>query len=261
MFAKKDLNLLEETKKMYTEHPYDVISSDLISSQYKSTGLKVSELAESLEIDNPLIVDVGCGVGWTLGLFCNNPRFQRLGIDISLSALKIAKDKYDFHLINASNMQIPLRDEIVDVVISLGVIHHTPNPYKSFKELVRILKRGGLCYLMIYDRNIYYFIYTYFGGPLRFFLRHFPSIKIVYRVVFLPVFYAFIRLRSIIILRNFKKNKSYQQAWNQFHDLLLTPQAKFYTKEEMLSWFLKNSIECFEHTQGIFGHIFLLRKK
>ena len=65
-------------------------------------------------------------------------------------------------------MDIPLKDNFSDLVISDGVIHHTGDTVRSFNECVRILKPGGLLYLAVYKKYRYYpFLYKYIGVFLR----------------------------------------------------------------------------------------------
>lgn len=50
-------------------------------------------------------------------------------------------------------------DESFDVVFSNGVLHHTPNIEKSFREAYRVLKRQGEFWIVVYHKNsIFYWI-------------------------------------------------------------------------------------------------------
>ena len=45
---------------------------------------------------------------------------------------------------------IPLANESVDLVYSSGVLHHSPDILKSISEVHRVLKPGGVAYIMLY---------------------------------------------------------------------------------------------------------------
>lgn len=42
---------------------------------------------------------------------------------------------------------MPYLDGFFDHVISNSIIHHIPNPYECFKEMIRVTKRGGLIFI------------------------------------------------------------------------------------------------------------------
>jgi len=54
----------------------------------------------------------------------------------------------------ASIYDIPLRKESFDRVFCLGVIQHTPDPERSFKNLVSYVKPGGRIAIDVYDTRI-----------------------------------------------------------------------------------------------------------
>ncbi len=97
------------------------------------------------------ILDVGCGSGFDLiyayvltsgdGLFC--------GIDLTYEMIEKGKSILkligisDIHLFVASSEAIPFREDTFDLVISNGVINLSPEKEGSFREIYRIVKKGG----------------------------------------------------------------------------------------------------------------------
>ena len=52
---------------------------------------------------------------------------------------------------DAENFQF--EDESFDIVFSNGVLHHTPDIGKSFREAYRVLKQGGEFWVIMYHKN------------------------------------------------------------------------------------------------------------
>jgi ubiquinone/menaquinone biosynthesis C-methylase UbiE len=102
--------------------------------------------------DSIKVLDVGCGDGVILDA-CNTIR-HRDGIDMDLYGLdvdKSAMDHMDFkvHKIVASCTKIPFEKNTFDLVTSSQTIEHITlkDLQKTLKEIYRVLKPGGLCYL------------------------------------------------------------------------------------------------------------------
>ena len=90
-----------------------------------------------------IIVDIGCGVGDLCRILPIS--LKRIGIDLSLSALRYAHRDYrtDAMFVNASLYELPLQDESVDIIICLEVLEHLREDNKALEEVRRILRPGG----------------------------------------------------------------------------------------------------------------------
>lgn len=104
-------------------------------------------------------LDAGCGGGRFVVALARLGAKNVQGIDISKEAIKVAKNRVKKRELNNANVQvasvldIPFENSSFDYVISSGVIHHTPDPYKAFTELVRVIKPGGKVFLSVYGRG------------------------------------------------------------------------------------------------------------
>ena len=94
------------------------------------------------------ILEIGVGNGRDCIYFASEGN-RVSGIDIVEKAIEMALDnveeagfseKVDLHVGDAENLTYP--DETFDAVYSVSVLHAT-NTQKSFKELSRVLKKGG----------------------------------------------------------------------------------------------------------------------
>ena len=72
-------------------------------------------------------------------------------VDISRGSLERARRRAPrAFFVQASNLELPFADACFDAVVSDGVIHHTPDAFKSLAENARILRPGGHLYLAVY---------------------------------------------------------------------------------------------------------------
>ncbi len=97
------------------------------------------------------MLDLGCGAGRHCIYLAKNG-FNVIGVDISKSALELAKDwGKNEKLANVSFMRatmtdLPFRKRQFNAVISVSVIHHAmmKNIIKTVDEIYRVLEKNGL---------------------------------------------------------------------------------------------------------------------
>lgn len=92
------------------------------------------------------IVDVGCGGGIDLASYRDIGFKHLVGIDMSHTQCKLAKDA----LGNAANVlcggfeALPLSDKSFDILTSRYAIHYCRNVERALSEVARVVKAGGL---------------------------------------------------------------------------------------------------------------------
>ncbi len=84
-----------------------------------------------------MILDVGCGDGYIMDKIKVKPKS---GIDISLEMVKLNRNK---NVRCADAESLPFEDESFDVVYSVDLLEHVPNPKKAIKEAYRVLRPNG----------------------------------------------------------------------------------------------------------------------
>jgi len=103
------------------------------------------------------ILDAGCGTGvGTEYLVHLNPQAQVVGIDLSSGALGVAKERcqrsgasrVEFHHLSLYDVgQLPGE---FDLINSVGVLHHLPDPKRGIGSLAAKLAPGGLIHIFVY---------------------------------------------------------------------------------------------------------------
>jgi 2-polyprenyl-3-methyl-5-hydroxy-6-metoxy-1,4-benzoquinol methylase len=100
-----------------------------------------------------LILEAGCGLGrWVF--YLNDLGFQTIGIDVTKSALRSAleyakRTNKNIDLIVADVKYLPFRDNVFDLILSLGVIEHFVKAKRDnvIKESYWCLKQKGRLFL------------------------------------------------------------------------------------------------------------------
>ena len=93
------------------------------------------------------ILDIGCGFGdHAKTLSKKNPK-KIIGFDVSKELVKIAKNlniKNAEFYVGDMNKKLKFKDSTFDIVFSSLAIHYAKDINKLFKEVKRVLKKGGI---------------------------------------------------------------------------------------------------------------------
>ena len=110
------------------------------------------------DYSNKKVLDIGCGPGWYSVQYSKGGA-KVYAIDISSITVELAKKISDHEGLainieqgNAEQLDFP--DNYFDLVISNGVLHHTPDYIKAINETFRVLKFGGTANLTFYRKGI-----------------------------------------------------------------------------------------------------------
>lgn len=118
----------------------------------------VDEAIELADIDQGLVIDVGCGQGQVSGRLAQRlPGCQVIGFDLSAPMLERARERApaldNLELRRADAMQLPLGDDTVDLAVSVASIKHWPDRERGVAQILRVLRPGGHLYLLEVDRH------------------------------------------------------------------------------------------------------------
>ena len=94
------------------------------------------------------LLDVGCGPGFFLKLG-KELGWNVLGIDPSPKIAEQARS-LDLNIITGDFNEIKISDsEKFDVIHMQGVMEHLPEPMKTMKKCIKLLKPGGIFYNVV----------------------------------------------------------------------------------------------------------------
>ena len=116
----------------------------------------ITEFSRS-EIQNKLVLDIGCGSGRFTDIV-SNMGATTIALDYS-NAIDAAKDNVtnkNVLFIQGDALLLPIKNEVIDFSYSIGVLHHTPNPKKGVEEAYRVLKKDGIFAISVYSKESLY---------------------------------------------------------------------------------------------------------
>lgn len=204
------------------------------------------------ELKNLEVLEAGCGGGQHT--FFMAPYAKKITA-VDLNTVAIARERNHTHenieFIEADIATMNLEKQF-DVVISIGVIHHTDDPNKTVENLIRHVKPGGKLVIWIYSREGNFLVEYGVEPARRLLLRRMPRawvyrlsqlitagmmlpIHTVYRLPlkFLPFYEYF---------KNFRKLSFSRNVLNVF-DKLNAPQVQFISREQVSHWFSEDKFK------------------
>jgi SAM-dependent methyltransferase len=130
---------------------YDVVRPEEDSATFLvKTGVAPGDLA------GRLVLDAGCG-GGRYARLAGSQGAKVIGVDLSAAVVKAAQlcsGLQNVAILQADLLDLPVADSAFDLVYSIGVLHHTPNPRRAFGEIARKVKPGGRMAVWLYRRNV-----------------------------------------------------------------------------------------------------------
>lgn len=222
---------MEKVKEFYNKYPYPK-ANQYTSNQIRTNRkiilgiLKTAKLTEK-DLRNKRILDAGCGTG-EKSIFFSKVGAEVIAIDFSKGQLEEAKKKAQKEKIkNISFIEKDiLKDNLenlgkFDIIVSLGVLHHTENPQKAFASIVGQLKDNGIIVVGLYHKY----------SRLRYRLQRW--------------------LLRTFISKDPDKIVDYLYSTKRFHnasrlalyDRYTVPQESYHTLREVKKWFKENNIK------------------
>lgn len=99
------------------------------------------------------VLDAGCGTGRHTFHMARHGALEVVAMDFS-QAIEVAarnnQENPNTHFVQADIYHPPFRPETFDIVYSLGVLHHLPDPEKGFRTLLPLLRPDGFINIYLY---------------------------------------------------------------------------------------------------------------
>jgi uncharacterized protein YbaR (Trm112 family) len=101
------------------------------------------------------VLEAGCGMGRWLWVASTYQPKALIGVDYSAIAYTAARNLRELpnaHIVRADILHMPLRREM-ELTYCLGVVHHTPEPGRTFDALVSKMADGGAMTVWVYGKE------------------------------------------------------------------------------------------------------------
>lgn len=122
----------------------------------RKLGLPDEDAFETYLRSKRLILDAGTGLGAKVETIAKiNLQARVIGVDLSESVVPAFANTRRWpnaHILQADLMSLPFPEGYFDLIVSDGVLHHTPDPRKAFNALVPHLAPGGEIAIHVYKR-------------------------------------------------------------------------------------------------------------
>jgi SAM-dependent methyltransferase len=113
---------------------------------------------DSLDLAGQRVLEIGVGYG-TLGQYIAERAASYAAVDIAEEPVGLLQQRLALvgrppdRVVQGSALDLPLPDQSVDVVVSIGCLHHTGDLQRAVREVHRVLVPGGTALVMVYNRH------------------------------------------------------------------------------------------------------------
>lgn len=143
--------------QMYEQHPFPSIA-DKARKAEEEMALRLLFLGIRPEdYAGKRVLDAGCGTGEYSCWYARRGSLVT-AVDLSGPSLRLAAEYArgqgleNIQFLKQSVLKLEFPDASFDYVYSMGVLHHTPDPYGGFRELCRVLRPGGVVMVSLYNK-------------------------------------------------------------------------------------------------------------
>lgn len=142
MATGQQLPSMEDQRRFWNSHWQHWQERKVLNTWTERRAAEILTLIRSLQVEQPRILDLGCGMGWfTERLADLGPAH---GIDLSQEGIAAAQGRRpDITYLVGNLYEAPLPRSFFDVVVSQEVIAHVENQPRYVDLAAEVLKPGG----------------------------------------------------------------------------------------------------------------------
>ena len=131
---KKELDFMNSLFRRFFQEKYEI---KIFSEHLKKN---------SIDLINGVILDIGCGSGYSTELIIKRFRPKEMyAFDILREQVERAKERrLEANIFVGDVTHIELPSEMFDAAFIFGMLHHVPEWRVALREISRVLKRGGV---------------------------------------------------------------------------------------------------------------------
>jgi SAM-dependent methyltransferase len=201
-----------------------------------------------------VILDAGCGMGRFSSIAAKHGAKLVIGMDIGdsiIAAQRYNRRNDNVFCIQGDIYKPPIKNK-VDMVYSLGVIHHLPSAEQAFKSLYKIVKPSGKLVVWVYGAENNQWLVKYLD-PIRVNITSKLPMTVLYpiaatmafflwlllRLVYKPAFRFLPRLSKSLFYADYFQhmvNEPLHQNVHTILDHLLPPFSHYISKSTLSSW-------------------------
>jgi SAM-dependent methyltransferase len=230
----------------------------------KTWGFDAQQRVEQLLIETEtslsdlgklVVLDAGCGNGLlTEAIAAHGAKV--LGIDLINNLLQLTgerKKSENLYYLHADIHHLPLAEASFDLIVSNGVLHHTPDTKRAFLLLAKHVKPGGKLYIWLYRKpfRLKNKLFLWVSDCLRRVISRAPKALQKPLVEGLTgFFYTFSRFR-----KGRNSSKSYNELLIDVYDSYTPKHRHYHNPIEVAGWFHEASFSApvLSHWDNSFG--------
>jgi SAM-dependent methyltransferase len=151
-----DLETEADLRKVYADSfGHQWTTYDWLRDEDEQEFFAITDLTRE-DIAGLTVLDAGCG-GGRLARIVAPLSGEYVGFDYSVGvdkAYELCRPYANAHFVQCDVNRHPFKPGLFDFVYSHGVIHHTPNTYRSFRNLPPLVKPDGLLYIAVFRKTV-----------------------------------------------------------------------------------------------------------
>ena len=168
MQNKQDTNLKDEVRDFWDNETCGTFltDKDKFTKEYFEDIEKIRydmqpeihEFAQFQDAKDKKMLEIGVGAGTDFLQWVRAGAIA-YGLDLTPQAIEHVRHRLSLYDLKAEEFKVgdaenlPFPDNFFEMVYSWGVIHHTPDTPKAFREIVRVLAPNGKAKIMVYHRK------------------------------------------------------------------------------------------------------------